>query len=287
MKKFLNNKLKKKKKIMKIGLVDFHKLPEEGINEYTLNIANALKKIDNSLDIIIKKIYDKDPQERRKNKNLDIFPYDAVLFSGSDYKGSHESIFLEDVVKNIVYKAIEQKKNILGICSGLQLLARVYGFKVDYLSNPEADWYNMKLKKLAKNIPLFDGIPDTFYGFSTHAKHVIVDGRYDEMVLAENENCVQAMLFYANEKYSCYIIGSQIHLEDDENTSKDYIKEYDEKKKGLPIPGINKLEEIKKGNIIIPKKIYGLIILEKWLDIVKKNSLYHSYNTLPKQIFQQ
>ena len=115
--------------LMSICLVDLHKTPKEGVNQYTQSIRDALKRADDSSSIDIVKVFysNLDPKDPR----VDIEPYKAVVISGSDYHHSHKSFFLRKIIRNIVEDSKKKKKKSWGIFRESKHLEFLLGMKLD------------------------------------------------------------------------------------------------------------------------------------------------------------
>ncbi len=67
--------------------------------------------------------------------------------------------------KEVIRKAVREKKRVLGICLGAQLIASAFGAKV-YTYVQETGWYQIRSEPAAESVlPLF---PDRFFAFQLH-----------------------------------------------------------------------------------------------------------------------
>ncbi len=246
---------------MRIGLLDFHKRPAEGVNLYTLNIATTLRALRPSVDVAIVKLFDglKVRAELAHDARFAISDYDGVVLSGTDYTHSHRSQLMRTLVRHLVEDAKGQRKTVLGICSGFQLLARAHGFDVEYLPQPESDWYTIRLTDLGRRSPMFQDLPAAFPGFSTHVKQVIVNGEWDGSVLAANANCVHSIVFHEGDGF--YIYGTQFHPEDTHASATQYMDEYDPETKGHPLD---------PDRVSMPETLFGHQLLDNFLKLVEQ-----------------
>jgi GMP synthase-like glutamine amidotransferase len=263
---FTRNDMHKAPVTIKIGLIDFHKHPDVGVNEYTKNIGRTVKSLRDDTEVEIIKTFDnlKIKKQYRLRPSVDISNYDAVILSGSDYNHSHRNVLLRHLVRNIVEDAKIQHKNVLGICSGIQLLARAHGYEVRDLPHPEAAWYTMSKTPLGIKNPFFKGIPDTFPGFSTHAKEVVMNGVFDETVLVTNSNCIQAVEFHHTE--DCIIVGTQFHPEDTHASAQEYLEEYEAESKGKPL---------REDTTQTPTTLYGHVLLSNFIHLAEERKKKH------------
>jgi GMP synthase (glutamine-hydrolysing) len=75
--------------------------------------------------------------------------------------------FLKDEMK-LIENALRQKKPVLGICLGSQLLASVLGARVKKGKKKEIGWYPVRLKPEASKDALWAGAPKSFMGLHWH-----------------------------------------------------------------------------------------------------------------------
>jgi len=130
--------------------------------------------------------------------------YDGIVLSGSDdmsvysdLKARHLGIHLKKLSK--------EGTQILGICGGNQVLAKIYGDRRYRLKEPETGWQQIILTEQGKSDPLFSGLEDSFFASEHHILAVRCDDR--DRILAENKNCVQAI------QYQLTVRGVQFHPE--------------------------------------------------------------------------
>src|SRR3989304_3844997 len=70
--------------------------------------------------------------------------------------------------KNLIAQAIANKKIVLGICLGSQLIADVLGGKVSRNNYKEIGWFPVTLTEQASDSPIFDAFPGRFFAFIQH-----------------------------------------------------------------------------------------------------------------------
>jgi len=130
--------------------------------------------------------------------------YDGIVLSGSD----NMSVYYDTKVRRLeapLKKLSGEGIHVLGICGGNQVLARTYGYRRYKLKEPEVAWKQITLSELGKSDPLFSGLEDSFLASEHHILAVRCDDK--DRILAENENCVQAIL------YQPTVRGIQFHPE--------------------------------------------------------------------------
>ena len=132
--------------------------------------------------------------------------YDAVLVFGgamhADQDAWHpwlrdEAVWLQGL--------LERRTPTLGICLGVQLLARASGSWVGPLGEPEIGWYEVELTAEGREDPVAGALPERFEAFQWHHyTHGVPEGG---VVLARNAAAVQAVRFHE----ACW--GVQFHPE--------------------------------------------------------------------------
>ncbi|WP_127487050.1 type 1 glutamine amidotransferase [Paenibacillus ehimensis] len=105
--------------------------------------------------------------------------------------------------------AIRQKKPLLGICLGAQLIAEAIGGKVRQNYYREIGWFPVELAEAAKHSPLFRGFPDRFVPFHWHGDTFELPDR--AVRTASSKGCPNQAFVYED-----YVVGLQFHLEMDE-----------------------------------------------------------------------
>ena len=71
--------------------------------------------------------------------------------------------------KELIARALDQNKIILGICFGAQLLAQALGGGVSANRHKEIGWFDVNLTEAGRGSYLFRGIPDRFTTFHWHS----------------------------------------------------------------------------------------------------------------------
>ncbi|MEZ5690452.1 MAG: type 1 glutamine amidotransferase [Rickettsiales bacterium] len=148
----------------------------------------------------------------------DISEYDALVIMGGSM-----SVHDEDKYKWLkpekehLKQAIKEKKHILGICLGAQLIAESLGAKIAKMSEKEIGWFPIAWQDAAMGNPLISGINLVMSVFHWHGEEFsIPDGAIH---LASSKACAnQAFLYNGN------VLGLQFHLEMDENAIDRIIK---------------------------------------------------------------
>jgi GMP synthase-like glutamine amidotransferase len=92
--------------------------------------------------------------------------FDRVIVSGSKTSVLEDSPWIEEL-HDFVRKTLDENIPYLGVCFGHQTLARVLGGKntCQRSKTPEIGWTRIHV---TDTMPLFEGLPSTFYSFSSH-----------------------------------------------------------------------------------------------------------------------
>lgn len=109
--------------------------------------------------------------------------------------------------KQLIKKAIEQGKLVLGICLGSQLIADVIGAKVVRNKQPEIGWFPIALSEKTRLSPAFSFFPENPVVFHWHGD-VVADLPAAAVVIAESEACGNQGFVYKDR-----VFGLQFHLE--------------------------------------------------------------------------
>ena len=124
--------------------------------------------------------------------------------------------------KKFIKDAINQKKIVLGICFGAQLIAEALGAKVYKNKYKEIGWHKVNLTEDGNKSPVFIAFPDRFPVFQWH--DYIFDLPPGAVRTAENEACANQAFVYKER-----VIGVQFHLEFSEECIRTLVREYGDK----------------------------------------------------------
>lgn len=131
--------------------------------------------------------------------------YDGIVLSGSDDR----SVYYDPKIRQLTVPLKQVSRegiHVLGICGGNQVLAKIYGYRRYKLNAPEVAWRPITITEQGQSDPLFHGLERRFVAFEQHILAVRCDDK--ERILAENETCVQAIL------YQPTVRGIQFHPEE-------------------------------------------------------------------------
>jgi GMP synthase-like glutamine amidotransferase len=108
--------------------------------------------------------------------------------------------------QHFIARAISERKPILGICLGAQLLAAVLGGEVSEMSSPEIGWFPVDLMSTGRDSVLFQDFPDRFTALHWHGDRLSIPLR--AIHVARSQACEEQAFVYEN-----HVVGLQFHLE--------------------------------------------------------------------------
>lgn len=151
--------------------------------------------------------------------------YDRIVLSGSLTPASEDAPWIARL-EEFIRSAVGERKPVLGVCYGHQIVARALGGKhlVRRGDRPEFGWARIEVVSETR---LFKGLPGVFHSFQSHFDEVIEPPPGARRV-AKSEDCpVQAYEFDAMP-----VFGIQFHPERDLEGARRTIAE--RRKKGEP-----------------------------------------------------
>lgn len=108
--------------------------------------------------------------------------------------------------KEAIRTAIEQKRQVLGICLGAQLIADVLGARVARNPEKEIGWFPVELTAQARECGFLAEFPARFEAYHWHGDHFEIPAGAQH--LASSAACVQQAFSYGDR-----VIALQFHLE--------------------------------------------------------------------------
>ncbi len=118
--------------------------------------------------------------------------------------------------KHCIEQAIKQKKIVLGICLGSQLIADVLGARVYPNQYKEIGWFPITLTEEGQQSPLFRFLPEQFHVFHWHGDTFdLPDGATH---IASSAGCRHQAFVYGTR-----VVGLQFHLEMTPRSIRDII----------------------------------------------------------------
>ena len=118
--------------------------------------------------------------------------------------------------KAFIAEAISQKKLVLGICLGAQLIADVLGGPVSRNTFKEIGWLPVRLNAAAGNSPLFQNLPTEFTAFHWHGDTFQIP--QGAQGVAFSAGCFNQAFVHNN-----HVVGLQFHLESTPDSVKKLI----------------------------------------------------------------
>jgi len=143
--------------------------------------------------------------------------FDCLIVMGGPMGVNDEAAYpwLHDE-KKFIENAIRQKKPVLGICLGAQLIAQVMGANVYLNKYREIGWFDIETSQAVNDTILADVFPEKTSVFHWHGDtFAIPDGAIH---IAKSEACLNQGFVYENR-----VIGFQFHLESTPQTVKNLI----------------------------------------------------------------
>lgn len=146
--------------------------------------------------------------------------------------------FLKDEI-HLVESALHEKKPILGICLGSQLLAHALGSKVTRADRKEIGWSLVRLSEEGRGDPLFADVEHSFFALHWHGDVFELPGGAVSLASSEQTAC-QAF------RYSRNAYGLLFHLETTENTLREMIRTFSDELKEENLDGGRLLQKGKE-----------------------------------------
>lgn len=147
-----------------------------------------------------------------------------LLFMGGPMSVNEETEFPWLVQeKELIRRSAKDKRNVLGICLGAQLIASAHGAKV-YPFIQETGWHPLNRTDEANNGP-FSDFPDQFHVFQLHGETFEIPFR--GRLLAYGGNVKNQAFLYRN------TLGLQFHLEMTEEVVREWSKDLTRHQKSL------------------------------------------------------
>ncbi|WP_202944120.1 type 1 glutamine amidotransferase [Cytophaga hutchinsonii] len=108
--------------------------------------------------------------------------------------------------KQLIKKAIERGKKVIGICLGAQLIAEVLGATVSKNTYREIGWMPVTKTTAAKTVGLFSDLPDTMNVFHWHGETFNMPEGATHLL--SSEACVNQAFLYGDN-----VLALQFHME--------------------------------------------------------------------------
>ena len=160
----------------------------------------------------------------------------------------------------LIEQALTEKKAILGVCLGSQLLAAVLGARVAKGKQKEIGWYPVTLSRAAMADPLWKGIESPFTAYHWH-------GDVFELPRGAEALASSALTPYQAFRYGKNAYGFLFHMEVTEKIIQEMVQTFADELQEAQIDGREILE---KARDYLPglRKI-GDTIFQRWVILVK------------------
>lgn len=108
--------------------------------------------------------------------------------------------------KELIRKALDKGKKVIGICLGAQLIAEVLGASVSLNPVAEIGWFDVELSHEALEHAAFQGFPKTITPFHWHGETFTLPAQ--AIALGKSEGCANQGFLWNNQA-----LALQFHLE--------------------------------------------------------------------------
>lgn len=119
--------------------------------------------------------------------------------------------------KSFIKKAIDNKKIVIGICLGAQLIADILGAKVYKNEHTEIGWFPVEITGEALKNPLLNGMANEITAFHWHGDTFDIPQNCTQ--LASSAGCANQGFIYDDR-----VIALQFHLETTQPSAEELIK---------------------------------------------------------------
>lgn len=126
--------------------------------------------------------------------------------------------YLKDEIR-LIEQALGQKKPVLGVCLGSQLLAHALGARVYQGEKKEIGWHPVRLTEEGRADPLWNGVEHSFFAYHWHGD--VFDLPSGAVSLASSDQTRHQAFRYGEQAY-----GFLCHLEITENIVREMVREF-------------------------------------------------------------
>ena len=150
--------------------------------------------------------------------------FDWLIVMGGSQHAWEEDIYpWLSAEKKFIIQALEDKKIILGICFGAQLLAETLGAEVFVNPHNEIGWHEVTLTPEGQRSYLFKNIPAQFTTFHWHTDHFALPPACTRLAYSE---ATENQAYISQERP---IAGIQFHPEYPLESVKYFVREFGDK----------------------------------------------------------
>jgi GMP synthase-like glutamine amidotransferase len=178
--------------------------------------------------------------------------YDRIILSGSRTSCLEEGAWISNL-DELLKEALRESKPILGVCYGHQALNRILGGR-KILRRGELGEFGWTEIEVVERAPLFEGLPDRFWSFSSHYEEV-AELPKGMRLLAKSDRCA----IQACRLEDLPVYGIQFHPEKDLPSTEKSIE-------GWKKEGRKEILRVKDGSKLFNPKV-GDRIFENFLAV--------------------
>ncbi len=170
--------------------------------------------------------------------------------------------FLRDEIR-LIEQALTEKKAILGVCLGSQLLAAVLGAKVAKGKQKEIGWYPVTLSRAAMADPLWKGIESPFTAYHWHGDIFELPRGVEALASSALTPC-QAF------RYGDHAYGFLFHMEVTEKIIEEMVDTFADE---LQEAGVDGQEIVGKLKDHLPElQRIGSLVFRRWARLVERSA---------------
>lgn len=140
--------------------------------------------------------------------------------------------------KDLIRKAIDSEKKIIGVCLGAQLLADVLGGSVTANRHKEIGWHPVKLSHESTRSTYFSALPEEMTVFHWHGDTFSIPPH--AIKLASSKVCENQAFQYGN-----HVLGLQFHMEYSQDSIEKMLTHCSDEL--IKSPHIQSPDQIRKG----------------------------------------
>ena len=164
--------------------------------------------------------------------------------------------FLKEEIR-LIEQALKEKKPILGVCLGSQLLAHALGARVSRGERKEIGWHLVRLTPEGTEDPLFQGVEPSFFAYHWHGD--VFDLPPGAVGLASSEQTPHQAFRHGRSAY-----GLLFHLEMTENIIREMIRNFSDELEEEHLDGGGLLEKGRE-HLSALQRISG-VVFGRWAD---------------------
>lgn len=169
--------------------------------------------------------------------------------------------FLRDEIA-LIQSALENKRPVLGICLGSQLLAAALGAEVKKGRKKEIGWHAVTLSQAAAADPLWRGIEPRFTAYHWHGDRFELPAGAVSLASSALTEC-QAFRFGSN------AYGFLFHMEVTQKIIEDMVETFSDELKKEGMDGVEIIEQAKE--YLTRLQAIGSSVFERWAGLLRRS----------------